>query len=66
MVSTLKITTLICLGSLVVMMPACHAGDPSSILGRGANNIYFHSTYGLNKREIFSNFTGGDAIKKEI
>ncbi|KRY52315.1 hypothetical protein T03_5132 [Trichinella britovi] len=27
------------LGSIVVSIPACHAGDPGSIPGRGSQNI---------------------------
>ena len=29
------------LGSIVVSIPACHAGDPGSIPGRGAFFIFF-------------------------
>ncbi|KRX43269.1 hypothetical protein T05_887 [Trichinella murrelli] len=32
-------TRIFVLGSIVVSIPACHAGDPGSIPGRGSQNI---------------------------
>ena len=33
------------LGSIVVSIPACHAGDRGSIPRRGERNIFFYSFY---------------------
>ena len=35
------------LGSIVVSIPACHAGDPGSIPGRGVNILYSATKYTL-------------------